>query len=295
MDSRSSVSVIIPAFGRHCCMGEAVRSVLAQTYPAQEIIVVDDGSDPPLALPGFARNSAVQIIRRETNRGAAAARNTGARKARGAWLAFLDSDDIWHPSKLVRQMQVAGQIGRGDVMALATGWRDVERRTVTGRRIPVSGHDLLKFAAGCWFSPGSTLLIRRDVYWRVGAQDESLSRLEDYDWFLRFARMGGRVEVIEECLVDVHRSNSATAENVTHAVSVLMNKYFSPGGELVGMEESVQRRVRAYLHLNIAAAALRSGKPVTGGAALLRSVYWSPRLSLQIERFWRTPCQEAGC
>src|SRR5690242_13806787 len=93
------ISVVIPTFNRARCVANAVDSVLVQTFKDCEVIVVDDGSTDATAevLKGYGNR--VRVIQ-QSNRGVSAARNAGIRSARGEWIAFLDSDDIWNPDKL---------------------------------------------------------------------------------------------------------------------------------------------------------------------------------------------------
>jgi len=93
------VSVIIPTYNRAHCLGEAIDSVLAQDPPADEVIVIDDGSTDatPDVLAGYGDRI---TVRRQANAGAGAARTAGLRQARGDWITFLDSDDLWYPGRL---------------------------------------------------------------------------------------------------------------------------------------------------------------------------------------------------
>ncbi len=104
MSAQIPVSVIIPTYNRAALVAEAVASVLAQTWRDFEVLVVDDGSTDGTieALAPYA--SRLRLLRRESRGGVSAARNTGIKAARGEWLAFLDSDDLWLPEKLSRQM-----------------------------------------------------------------------------------------------------------------------------------------------------------------------------------------------
>lgn len=121
-----TISVIIPTYNRSACVGDAIRSVLAQTHQADEVIVVDDGStdNTPESLSSF--GSAIRVIR-QSNAGVSAARNAGIRAASSDWLAFLDSDDLWMPERLERFIinftqnpTIVGQI----VDALVDGYSD---------------------------------------------------------------------------------------------------------------------------------------------------------------------------
>src|SRR5690242_5053753 len=100
---RATVSVIIPAYNSERYIADALRSVLAQTYMPQEIIVVDDGSSDGTARALDPFRSTIRYIYQK-NRGEPAARNTGMREAKGDYIAFLDADDLWLPEKLDLQM-----------------------------------------------------------------------------------------------------------------------------------------------------------------------------------------------
>ena len=103
-----SVSVVIPAYKAARTIGRAVESVIRQTSPPEEILVVDDGSPDADALIEALRpfGTAVTLLRKP-NGGASSARNEGIDRARGEWVAFLDADDYWEPEKLERQLAVA--------------------------------------------------------------------------------------------------------------------------------------------------------------------------------------------
>jgi glycosyltransferase involved in cell wall biosynthesis len=97
-------SVIIPTHNRPDLVVRAIRSVYAQTAPAKEIIVIDDASQPPLALPADLAGSRTRVIRNERSMGGAAARNAGLREASSEIVAFLDDDDEWLPAKMEIQL-----------------------------------------------------------------------------------------------------------------------------------------------------------------------------------------------
>src|SRR5687767_7087291 len=102
-DAPPLVSAIVPAFNAQAHIGEAVESILAQTYQSVECLVIDDGSTDGTSsvVDGF--GSHVRLIQ-QINAGVAAARNRGVREAKGRFVAFLDADDVWLPDKLARQV-----------------------------------------------------------------------------------------------------------------------------------------------------------------------------------------------
>jgi glycosyltransferase involved in cell wall biosynthesis len=97
------VSIVIPTYNRAWTLAEAIDSVLGQTFASFEIIVVDDGSTDGTARLLQRYGSAVRVLR-QINQGVSAARNAGIRSARGELIALLDSDDLWRPEKLARQV-----------------------------------------------------------------------------------------------------------------------------------------------------------------------------------------------
>ncbi|HEY9069062.1 MAG TPA: glycosyltransferase family A protein, partial [Candidatus Ozemobacteraceae bacterium] len=101
----TTVSIIIPAYNPGRYIEFALESIRAQSVRPFEVIIIDDGSLPPVSVDAFG-DSPIRLLRQE-NAGQAAARNRGIREARGTWLAFLDADDVWHPRKLERQLRAA--------------------------------------------------------------------------------------------------------------------------------------------------------------------------------------------
>jgi len=193
------VSVIIPTFNRWPFVGAAVESVLAQSYADFEIIVVDDGSTDGTVAEFSKFGSHLRLLC-QPNRGVAAARNYGVSEARGRYLAFLDSDDLWLPRKLEIQTAFMGrnpdiQICQSEEIWIRNGVRvnpKIKHRKPSG--------DI--FAASlelCLVSP-SAVLMTRDLFTRVGGFDESFPVCEDYDLWLRIAAKHA-VALIAEPLV----------------------------------------------------------------------------------------------
>ena len=183
MESQPLVSVIIPTYNRGALVHEAIASVLAQSYAPLELIVVDDGStDATAASLRSAR--ALRLVRQDHTGMPGQARNAGARVARGAYLAFLDSDDLWLPHKLADQVaaaQAAGDAINHTRERWLRGGRVISQR---GQRHRRSG-DLFADSLGkCIIGP-STVLLRREVFEEAGGFREDLEVAEDYELWLR--------------------------------------------------------------------------------------------------------------
>jgi glycosyltransferase involved in cell wall biosynthesis len=185
MSAHPRVSVIIPTYNRAAWVTQAVETVLAQTFRDFELIVVDDGSTDGAAetLAGF--SGQLSVIRHLERRGVSAARNTGINAARGQWLAFLDSDDLWLPEKLAKQM--AFLEARPEYLLCQTEEIWIRRgvRVNPPRHCRKTEGDIfLPSLARCLISPSAVALHRR-LLENHGGFDETLPAAEDYDLWLR--------------------------------------------------------------------------------------------------------------
>lgn len=192
------VSVIIPTFNRAAMVTQAVDSVLAQTDASYELIVVDDGSGDDTSSR-LARYGDRVRLARQGQRGVAAARNHGARLARGHWLAFLDSDDEWLPGKLARQLRFHAAADWAISQTAEIWLRNGRRVNPHAHHRKPSGEFFLPSLDRCLVSP-SAVMLRRDLFDALGGFDESLAVCEDYDLWLRVARRA-RIGLIPEALV----------------------------------------------------------------------------------------------
>ena len=184
MKKKPLVSVIIPTFNRSGMLKEAVDSVLAQDFRNFELIVVDDGStdNTPQLLDGYAENITVL---RQKNAGVSAARNRGIRSASGQLIAFLDSDDLWLPQKLSKQVDFFISTPDARVCQTEEIWVRNGVRVNPGRRHKKdSGKRFERFVSLCLVSP-SAVMLRRGIFDETGLFDERLPACEDYDLWLR--------------------------------------------------------------------------------------------------------------
>jgi glycosyltransferase involved in cell wall biosynthesis len=171
------VSVVMPAFDEERFIGEAVASVLAQTYRSFELVVVDDGSSDQTAAiaAGF---DGVRVLRRASTGGPAAARNAGLAEARGEYWTIFDADDVMPPERLalgVASLEANPSIGL--VLGLT------EAFVTPGE--PRPSHWNPAWDAGPFRACAGTMLARREVFDLVGPYDERLPVSADVEWLAR--------------------------------------------------------------------------------------------------------------
>lgn len=182
------ITAIIPTYNRAARLERAIASVIAQSQPCDELIVVDDGStDATSSLVERLAASATIPIRllRQENRGAAAARNYGIRMAKGRLLAFLDSDDWWQPHKLA--LQTAAMQAHPHILISHTReiwFRHGQRVNQKKKHDPPAG-DIFAASLPMCVVGMSTVMARRELFDRYGVFAESLPCCEDYDLWLR--------------------------------------------------------------------------------------------------------------
>lgn len=222
-----TVSVIIPTYNREFCIERAIHSVLNQSFTDFELIVVDDASNDNTAniIHQF-KDDRIHYVKHPKNKGASAARNTGIRLAKGEYIALLDSDDEWHPEKLVLQLELMRHTFP-NVHVSCTGFTlnllD-ENKTINN----TLQHHLdinQSIVEGCDLSPGSTMMVHSSVFKQKDLYfDENLPRLEDWDWLLRYHAEGSLV-LLHQLLATVNNKRGGEGDALKKSVSILVKKH----------------------------------------------------------------------
>ena len=195
--SKPLVSAVIPTYNRAHIVCDAIESVLAQTYPSIEVIVVDDGSKDDTLARLKQYGERIRVIS-QANAGPAAARNRGITAARGKLIAFLDSDDLWLPEKTERQVALLERAGESVPCCLSNimmKWNSGDRASFDIALLKPSNEE------GVWLNVDEVLatrfvlfnqgiMIRREVLERIGVFDESIRYLEDVEFPLRLSLEG---------------------------------------------------------------------------------------------------------
>jgi len=210
-----SVSIVIPAYNAAPWLPDALNSVLRQSYQDWEAIVVSDGSadETDEVVEGYCeQDGRIRLLKMLVNHGAAHARNRGMLEARGEYIAFLDADDIWFPSKLEKQLLLLE--AQPDCDACYTQfevvndwarviqtWRDLRR---TFWHNPVNAEALAR--ANYVSGSASGVLMRRSVIPSVGLFNERMRGSEDFDYWYRLA-LQGHFCLVPEVLVQIRRKS----------------------------------------------------------------------------------------
>jgi glycosyltransferase involved in cell wall biosynthesis len=272
-------------------LGEALKSILAQTFRDFEIIVVDDGStdDTPEVVASF-KDPRIRYIYQD-NSGPSAAMNTGIRASSGELCTGLGADDIWLPEKLEREVAILDS--HPEIALVCSDAYIFDNRTgsIIGRR----WHDTqfhyrikLRRAArqplrellsrGCFITP-QAMLMRRRVFFEVGGFDESLRTHEDWDMFVRIV-LRYPIEILDVPLVKIRvHDASLTADwsRMYVGATIVLNKWLN--SQLLSVAELKILRVRlAHTHFSYGKSMLTNGKITLGREKLLEAIKVNPWL-----------------
>jgi len=222
------ISVVIPTYNRKEALARAVSSVVAQSWAQWELIVVDDGStdNTEEALWPFS-DPRILYVRHTENRGGSAARNSGISRARGEYVAFLDSDDEWFPEKLAEDVAAFSRPGVGLVYC-GKELVDPDGRVLL-RRIPsLEGELYRQLLAHDFIGSCSRVAVRRDILEAIGGFDENLPARQDWDLWVRAAKLG-KVGCVRKCLVRRHLGHeqiSGSLKRICDGHAKVVEKYY---------------------------------------------------------------------
>lgn len=283
--SHGLVSVVIPTRDRQRAVADAVRSVANQTYGDLEIIVVDDGSYPRLSLADLPADPRIRLYRTE-GRGAAAARNRGMVAANGEFVAFLDDDDRWKPTKT--QTQLDALIASGASWA-ACGYRLWDGEAIVAEMIPPPSHLVRDtMLVNCCIQT-STVLLRRTLADLVGPMREDVVRVEDWMWFLEASEIESPV-VIDQPLVD--RAVNQTAPTIQREAHARFFDDLSP--RISGLPPDRARAVARSHRFNLAVYDAKAGRRGAAASQLLRQWVAYPRDPRPLVHVGRTVIGESN-
>lgn len=230
------VSVIIPTYKRYpCIVNRAIQGAINQTYKNIEIIVVDDS---PIDFEGrilienmikTINDSRIRYIKHSNNMGACAARNTGITESKGEYLAFLDDDDEWMPTKLEKQLALMSEPNVGLVYCIQKIINDSTKVETISLEKRYSGKVFDKLIINNFIGSTSFVLIRRVCIDECGLFNVNMKSAQDYEMWLRIAKKY-KVTYVDEPLVIYHiHSGERISTNPYNKIQglELLNSYYS--------------------------------------------------------------------
>lgn len=235
MNTDVLVSVVIPTYKRPDKLDVAINSVLQQSYPNVEVIIVDD-NDPDTEgrrlteekMTQFNNEPRVRYIKHERNKNGSAARNTGANAAKGEYVAFLDDDDEYLPRKIETQLEALD--GRGEEWACCYSrfyTKKAGKKAVKNKEHREGNLYLEALSRNLWIASGSNLLVRKTAFVDIDGFDESFIRNQDIEFLTRLLKRY-KIAYASYCglIVNIHYNHSFfDEEDITQQYLRRFEKY----------------------------------------------------------------------
>jgi glycosyltransferase involved in cell wall biosynthesis len=213
MNNDISVTIVMPVFNRADTVGEAIMSVLRQSIEEIELIVIDDCSkDGSLDVISSINDHRLKVIKLQKNVGACTARNVGIAEARGIYIAFNDSDDIWHPGKLKLQLDKLISSDLDVVFSRYSQYLEGTKRTLPKKN--KEGNCVVGYNELLVHSLASTqTIIGRSRVIKQYQFDTNLGRFQDWDFILGLAKGNSRIYFLDSTTVDAYVQNNSISRN----------------------------------------------------------------------------------
>lgn len=277
------VSVIMSVYNGEKFLEEALESILKQTFPDYEFIIINDGSTDrtPQILASFDDPRLVTV--NQNNRGLTVSLNRGIRLAKGTYIARMDADDISEPTRLERQVEVLDR--DPDVVLVACWYKVIDQKgnVLAHRRLPTDGKQLARLLVHCNPICHGSVLMRKEAIEAVGLYDENLRYAQDYDLWLRLLRKGYSFSIVPEFLYRYRISPESVAKlylQRRYATLIKMGQAEKcknvASNSLKNLGALSHRRKRSLYHYAIGTLKLEDGQIKAARGELLKSVRIDP-------------------
>jgi glycosyltransferase involved in cell wall biosynthesis len=286
----NTVSVIIPSYNRGATIAAAIESALSQTLSPLEIIVVDDqSSDGTAQLVAGLPDQRIRLIVQPINAGGGAARNAGILAAKGEWLAFLDSDDLWQPSKL--EVQLAAIAHHQDAICFTNleFFGGNAGRKYWNKRTPRLGEKMSDYMIVSGQTAQTSTLFMKTAVARNIMFDPTLRRHQDWDFILRAEQAGVQFVYIEKALA-LYRL--ADADSVSRSSGLEATHVW-----LAGAGGLLDQRARTAVALDIILPRIAQNQPFKAAGYICRAALQfnaSPRRLARAARDLVRACRRSG-
>lgn len=261
MTDQPLVSVITPTYNRPEKVTKAIDTVVNQNYNKLQHIIVDGNSNHPIEkvvsrhIANIGSDLDVNVEVQSENKGLCSARNRGMQLADGQYLAFLDDDDEWYPTKITRQVEVAERIGGGIIYS---GVKQIEDGNVFATHIPdISGDCTQTLLTGYSLKTPSSLMISKKVFNKTDGFDTNIEYFEDIDFFLRASRFV-TVSGVNDVLVSRHHHDSQMTndyDSILNSVQQLVSKHRG-----LAQQYGVEKEYEAMWETILGASAVNAGE-----------------------------------
>lgn len=241
------ISVVLPVYDQPGLLREALESIQKQSVEDVEVVVVDDASEDAISPVVSEFGEWIRLVCHETNQGAAAARNTGIEHAMGKYIAFLDADDIWEPTKLEKQRTIF-EHADDNVGLVYTGFVQYELDGTKWERYPEARGDIyIKELERDRIHPTSTVMVRRDVLGNVGGFDTALPSRQDYDLWIRITELY-EVDYVDENLVDKREQPDSISKDFESRIEGDLAVYEKVKARASEFDVFTRNRIYSYHH-----------------------------------------------
>ena len=309
IDGNPLVSVVVPAFNAANTIVETLHSVSRQTYAALEIVVIDDGSTDATAEIARRHGDPRLRVVAKANGGVASARNAGIRESKGAFVAFIDADDLWHPTKIAKQLPVL-LAGGSDMALVYAPFRLIDgdgRVLASPHKYGVNGWVIHRHFYSNLVGNGSALLVRRSVLEEFGGFDTSLLQqgAEGCEDLLLQLRIAARYRFgeVSEYLVGYRRlpdNMSSNTDQMIRSGMLAVSKALSECRHIPGLSADTMlrryewQRLRTRIRDGYWRDSLRSFvRQVTASPGFVAGALWNEVTALAgkanrfVDRTWR--------
>ncbi|MBK6935111.1 MAG: glycosyltransferase family 2 protein [Bacteroidales bacterium] len=230
-DLTPKVSIILPTYNRAYIIEKGINSLLNQTYQDFEIIIVDDGSTDnteEIIKKLQEKDKRIKYIKLKTNKGAATARNIGIKAARGEYIAFQDSDDEWMHEKLEKQVKVLDTSSK-EVVVYTGFWKlECNKKTyIPNKNISNKEGNIHKELLKVNLIGTPSILLYKQSLEKIGAFDENLPRLQDWDLSIRLSEFYEFILIDEPLFIAHILPDSISTNDEAHilAMNIILTKY----------------------------------------------------------------------
>ncbi|WP_114576272.1 glycosyltransferase family 2 protein [Saliphagus sp. LR7] len=278
-DDAPTISVVIPTYNRADVLPRTLDSVLEQTYNNIELVVVDDAStDATKSIVKGYEDPRIRYISHKKNSGGSAARNTGLKAAKGAFVAFLDDDDEWHPRKIEAQLKTYNE-AHESVGVVYSGIKNVDSkgRTNSVKTPKIEGEVTKELLLENFIGSFSALLVDSGTINSTGLLDERFPSWQDWEYYIRLSKEAHFAAVPEPLVVRYNADHEQISDDletkITETYPLLYKKFDDCAAEY---GQWFRRRRRGCLLFHLGYAALSNNQYALAREFLTKSILYNP-------------------